>query len=168
MHDFESIREHYKSHGQKILSVSASRYGLDPYAWSNLIQMTPIEDALWCDFRSLGIVMYPQYPVGRYFVDFGNPKAKVAIECDGAAYHQDKAADKKRHQEIEALGWTVYRFTGRECKEANEEVFGDEETTYGRLRAIASVHGLSSSVLRSDELENYYANHELPRVAAWF
>jgi hypothetical protein len=36
---------------------------------------------------SVALVLYPQYPVGRYFVDFGNPVHKVAIECDGARWH---------------------------------------------------------------------------------
>jgi hypothetical protein len=63
----------------------------------------------------MNMVMYPQYPVGRYFVDFANPAAKVAIECDGKRWHTDKERDAQRQGEIEALGWVVYRISGRDC-----------------------------------------------------
>jgi very-short-patch-repair endonuclease len=167
MNDFQGIKALYRAKDSDIRRVGANRYGADPYCWSGLVDMTPIEYAMWCDFRSLGIVMYPQYPVGKYFVDFGNPVAKVAIECDGAAYHTDKAADKSRHKKIESLGWNVYRFTGRECNEVTEEVYGDDETTYGRLRAIAAVHNLSSVVQPSEELHAYFLSYETPRIARW-
>lgn len=167
MNNFEAIKALYRSKDADIRSVAANRYGADPYCWSGVVDLTPIEYAMWCDFRGLGIVMYPQYPVGRYFVDFGNPVAKVAIECDWAAYHTDKEADKRRHRDIESQGWRVYRFTGRECNEKTEEVYGDDETTYGRLRAIAAVHGLSSVVRQSEELHTYFLSYEAPRVARW-
>lgn len=167
MNDFNAIKHLYETIYDDIMGSPSNRFGTDPYVWCNCVQLTPIEDAMWCDFRGLGIVMYPQYPVGRYFVDFGNPKAKVAIECDGAAYHLDKDADKRRHQEIEGLGWRIYRFTGRECKETTEDVYGDDETTYGRLRAIASMHNLSTCVIRSEALTSYFLEHEAPRIARW-
>jgi very-short-patch-repair endonuclease len=54
------------------------------------------------------------YPVGRYKVDVGFPKAKVAIEVDGWAFHssqQDFQIDRERQNYISLLGWKVLRFT---------------------------------------------------------
>ena len=51
-----------------------------------------------------------------FFVDFANPKAKVAIECDGEAYHRDKAKDAYRDAKLSGLGWAVYRISGKDCR----------------------------------------------------
>ena len=88
----------------------------DPYAIADWVSIfTPIEAAAWSDLRSAGLPMWPQLPVGRFFVDFGNPIAKVALECDGAAWHQDKAKDEARDAELRRMGWTVYRASGKVC-----------------------------------------------------
>lgn len=122
MNDFRAIREFYR---EMLLLIEASPkndWAADPYAWSELIDMTPIEAWLWTDIRRADVILYPQFPVGRFFVDFANPRAKVAIECDGRAYHLDKAKDAARDAELQAMGWRVYRITGSDCfKEFNEE-----------------------------------------------
>lgn len=142
MTDWDRIRAHYKRHEAAIQAAGASEWGIDAYAWEEVARMTPIEAWLWADIRAIGAVLYPQYPVGRRFVDFGNPVAKVAIECDGAKFHQDKEADDKRQREIEALGWTVYRVTGRECRT------DDNGIAYRRIADISDAHGLSSVRMR--------------------
>jgi len=151
MNEWDSIRTFYTHHAMVIHQAGASQFGIDPYAWEHDagIKLTPIERALWSDIRAAGAVLYPQYPVGRRFVDFGNPCAKVAIECDGAQWHTDIEADKRRQREIEAHGWTVYRFTGRECNEDSrwtEDEFGRSvyliSDTYRRLSEIAEDHGI--------------------------
>jgi very-short-patch-repair endonuclease len=112
---FERIAAHYASIEDDIRRTPANRWATDPYAWHAVVSMTPIEASLWSDIRIEGVVMYPQFPVGRFFVDYGNPVAKVAIECDGKQFHTDKAKDDARQREIEALGWTVYRLSGAAC-----------------------------------------------------
>lgn len=151
MNDWERIRAFYRANQAEIMKAGAGNWGIDPYAWDFEagISMTPIEFALWSDIRALSAIFYPQYPVGRRFVDFGNPCAKVAIECDGAAFHTDRAADQQRQAEIESYGWTVYRFTGRECFIDSHE-YEDENgviryavgDTYLRLKEVVMRHGL--------------------------
>lgn len=134
---FEAIKRHYATFSPLILAGDSDEWAVSAYAWdtpSSGIRLSPIERNLWADIREQNMVMYPQYPVGRYFVDFANPVAKVAIECDGAAYHQDQSKDAARQREIEALGWAVYRITGAECNQ-DETVFEDED---GRERVISS------------------------------
>lgn len=115
--DWDRIRGHYRRHTLEIYRAGAADWGIDPYAWDFEagIFMSPIEAFIWSDIRQVGAVMYPQYPVGRYFVDFGNPVARVAIECDGERWHVDQAKDAKRQAEIEEQGWTVYRISGSQC-----------------------------------------------------
>jgi very-short-patch-repair endonuclease len=113
---WDQIRRFYQENHDKIMSTN-DKWGIDPNAWRGCtsIHMTPIEDAIWSEIRQHGAILYPQYPVAGYFVDFGNPIAKVAIECDGAAYHQNKAKDAARQAAIEANGWRVFRLTGSQC-----------------------------------------------------
>lgn len=119
---FEALREFYSAYSQLIRKAGKNSYGMGVYTVDWVSVFTPIEYALWHDIRNHGCVMYPQYPVGRYFVDFANPVAKVAIECDGAVWHQDQEKDAARQESIESMGWTVYRITGRDCKtDFNEE-----------------------------------------------
>lgn len=126
---FEAIKRHYAALSPIILAERSNEWAVDAYAWSSPstgIHLSPIEQLLWGDIRQQNMVMYPQYPVGRYFVDFANPVAKVAIECDGAAFHVDAARDASRQREIEAMGWTVYRITGADCVR-DEIVMEDED-----------------------------------------
>lgn len=142
MNQFEAALYFYKTETPKILAEKKNEWAIDPYAWDVFIKLTPIEQSLWSDIRNANVVMYPQYPVGKYFVDFANPVAKVAIECDGKAYHLDKEKDAARDADLNSKGWTVYRITGRECMTD----FDEEKMEHGYARklidAIANFHGL--------------------------
>lgn len=118
-----AIRGHYAHFNDQIMAERPNEWAIDAYAWEPTgIRMTPIERMFWGDIRDANVVMYPQYPVGRFFVDFGNPVAKVAIECDGKAFHLDKAKDQARDRALADMGWTVYRITGADCiKDFDEE-----------------------------------------------
>ncbi len=87
----------------------------DPYeVWDWGMAFTPIEAAVWSDIRGAGLDLWPQLPVGRYFVDFGNPIARVAIECDGKDFH-DERHDSLRDLELSRSGWRVWRIPGGAC-----------------------------------------------------
>jgi len=116
-----ALRAFYRMAGAEIQEAGCAEWGIDPYEVDWMRVFTPIERALWHDIRCAGAVLYPQYPVGRFFVDFGNPVAKVAVECDGSAFHLDIEKDHRREAEIRALGWGVYRLSGRECKQDFDE-----------------------------------------------
>lgn len=76
--------------------------------------MTPIEIQFWHEARAMLTGVWPQYPVGRFIADFAMPVLKIAVECDGRAYH-DPARDEARDAEMARMGWTVYRVTGSQC-----------------------------------------------------
>ena len=125
---FKLIKAHYELY-TPFIEGSRDEWGIDPYAWDEPgtgISLTPIEQALWQDIRAASAIFYPQYPVGRFFVDFGNPAAKIAIECDGKRWHTDRIKDARRQEEIEALGWWVYRISGADCFTETEESFDDD------------------------------------------
>jgi very-short-patch-repair endonuclease len=53
-------------------------------------------------------------PSGEIHVDIAYPHSMLAIEVDGYMWHMDRLAfeeDRRRDNELRALGWTVFRFT---------------------------------------------------------
>jgi len=86
--------------------------------------MSSLEKRMKIILDELGLEYVPQQPILNYFVDFGLPKYKVAIEVDGNYWHQDKEKDSVRQVKIEKEGWTVLRFSEDEMKD--ESLVKDE------------------------------------------
>lgn len=161
MNQYEAAKYFYSTHTLLIMAAPRNEWAGDAYSWDRFIGMTPIEKWLWGDIRDANAVFYPQYPVGRFFVDFANPVAKVAIECDGKAYHQDVEKDLARQKEIEAMGWRVYRISGKQCMTE----FDDETREYGYARLfieeIAERHGLKRN--NSAEVQHFH-KHQISLI----
>lgn len=139
----QALRQFYKAALPDILAAGSAEWGIDLYEVDWLPVFSPIEAALWHDIRAEGLVMYPQFPVLGYFVDFGNPVAKVAIECDGAKWHQDAEADRARQAAIEAQGWTVHRISGRACKTDSDPETGAPGEARRFIQDIATRYPVS-------------------------
>jgi len=113
---FNAIRHNYRRKQAMVDAGIDDWFRSDPYEIANWMAIfTPIESSLWCDIRGRGLDLWPQLPVGRFFVDFGNPVSRIAVECDGKEWHQDAAKDCARDQELEAMGWEVVRIPGWMC-----------------------------------------------------
>ncbi len=144
--DWRRVRAHYERVAPLILAEESNEWGIDAYAWEGFgIHMTPIERWLWADIRQAGVVMYPQFPVAGFFVDFGNPRAKVAIECDGRDYHLDKQKDIARDRVLESMGWTVYRLTGSDCRQEFDDRHRIESPGQRLMQRIAENHRVQRS-----------------------
>jgi|GEM_PF-1121218 len=46
----------------------------------------------------------------EYSIDFANPDLKIGAEYDGRDSHPDPSADKRRRNELKALGWDIFPF----------------------------------------------------------
>lgn len=104
------IREYYRM----VEPLLLEGYRLSPYELGLGEKLTPIEYALWSDIRYMGLPFYMQYPVGRRFVDFGDPRMKIAIEADSAKWHTPEK-DLIRDRELRNEGWRVFRIGGSDC-----------------------------------------------------
>jgi hypothetical protein len=94
----------------------------DPYFYDWIPLFSPIESNVWSDIRYHGAPLYPQFPTNGFFLDFANPMRKIAVECDGASYHNyDK--DMLRDRKLIDDGWLIFRVTGRECNNYMDDVF---------------------------------------------
>jgi very-short-patch-repair endonuclease len=131
------IREYYRIRGPEILESDH----FNPYELGLERFLTPIEVQLWQDIRMIGLPLLMQYPVGRRFVDFGDPRRQIAIEADGAAYHNPEK-DAKKDAELRAAGWTVFRCSGR-------NTFGERGTAF--IRDVARWYGIRFDEPEEDE-----------------
>jgi hypothetical protein len=95
--------------------------------------------------------LWPQLPVDRFFVDFGNPIAKVALECDGAQWH-DEAKDARRDAILHELGWKVWRAPGWRCNRGMErpddfpEWSPEEQDEFWRRKRTETMQGLIEEI----------------------
>ena len=145
--NWNAIRAFYADMNPLILTTPKDQWAFGAYCWEEsqgMINFTPIENWLWADIRECGAVLWPQYPILNFFVDFANPVAKVAIECDGAAYHLDKAKDEARDKRLQDAGWTVYRITGKHCRIGCDEDTGAPGLPLLFMKQICNLHGISS------------------------
>lgn len=77
---------------------------------------SPIERRLYEVLKVQGEYIRTQVPCGRYSIDIALPAYRIAIECDGEAYHsspKQKAHDRRKNAYLKANGWKVLRFTGK-------------------------------------------------------
>lgn len=125
---FKEISEYYAEQTPYIIKREnrwAYPYGFD---FDIVKEMSPIERDLWMDIRCYGkLPMYPQYPALGYFLDFGNPRHKIGIECDGKEFHNPEK-DRKRDLRLFEEGWKIYRLPGSDCvKPIPDEYFNIHE-----------------------------------------
>jgi hypothetical protein len=142
MNQFDAAKHFYKLANNAILKGVKNEWAIDPYSWSECISLTPIEISMWSAIRDANLVMYPQYPIDRFFADFANPVAKVVIECDGKQFHTDKEKDSERDKKMNALGWHVYRISGADCHSEYDEETGVEGYALRFAKHIGSTHGI--------------------------
>ena len=98
------------------------------------------EDRIWARLRGGAVDGWKvrrQHPVGRYVVDFACIPLRRVIEIDGGVHERDEVVlnDHYRQQAIEALGWTVIRFT-------NADALTDPARIDAAIRAHAKTLGL--------------------------
>ncbi|MBP1944629.1 endonuclease domain-containing protein [Cytobacillus luteolus] len=78
---------------------------------------SPIETRLYGALTTRGYYVETQVPCGKYRIDIALPQYRLAIECDGKAFHSSaaqKAHDAKKNSYLKKNGWKVLRFSGRQ------------------------------------------------------
>ena len=90
------------------------------------------EERVWSTLRGGKIEGHKfrrQYAIGPYFADFACDQIRLIIEIDGGVHRLEEVTmrDRQRQQALEALGWTVLRFT-------NDQIFGAPERLIEAVR----------------------------------
>jgi len=135
---FKQLSEIRTLYRERIFAEIEKAYPLriSPYFYKWETVFTPIEKRAWHDIRILGLPLYPQIPVGKYFIDFGDPIKKIGVEVDGAAWHKDERRDNERQQAIENMGWEIWRIPGSACYRQD----GDIATSEDILTELRDLH----------------------------
>ncbi len=89
--------------------------------------MPQAEVILWSRLKGRQLERYKfrrQYSILHFVVDFYCPELKLAIEADGDSHYTEVGvlSDRKRQDQIEALGIHLLRFNNRDICEHLEEV----------------------------------------------
>lgn len=137
------FRQIYMENISKILETSQK----DIKKWSQVYYVdwsshfSPIEAIAWSSIRETGnVVLYPQFPVFNYFIDFANPFLRIGLELDGKAFHNDNK-DFEKDIKLKRFGWKIFRVTGKEANEiylTNNEL--DEKGIVGNEKKEAIEH----------------------------
>jgi very-short-patch-repair endonuclease len=122
------VREYYQGFEHLIIKSTIRGQWQNTYAFDWASSFSDAEYQAWQVIRTIGrCLLYPQYPVDKYFVDFGNPYYKIALEVDGKEFHLDKEKDKARDSRLLEFGWKTFRVTGAE---AYKQIPGIEEINH--------------------------------------
>ena len=135
----QKIADAYADYQRLVDAGSRSWMRGDPYEicdWHNVF--TPIESNVWAAIRDRGLPMWPQFPVGRYSLDFGNPVLRIAIECDGKEYH-DAINDAERDFQLRRLGWRTIRVPGYACL---QDTYPDDDGIWQNGQDMRLTHAL--------------------------
>ncbi|MBO5110889.1 MAG: DUF559 domain-containing protein [Clostridia bacterium] len=98
------------------------RYNRDLVSVAQLLRknMTKEERHLWYDFlKKLPVPVKRQKNIGNYIVDFFIERLNTVIELDGSQHgtNEHAKADRKRDEELRALGIRVLRYTNLEINQ---------------------------------------------------
>lgn len=75
-----------------------------------------IEKRLYNELKKNGFNPIPQVKCGPYRIDIAIPEYRLAIECDGKAYHsspEQKKHDARKNYYLKKNGWKVCRLSGK-------------------------------------------------------
>lgn len=130
-------RELYKEGYDYLTPLIIERKGhfVSPYFLDWNAVLNDNEFTVWCSCRGNNVPLFPQYPVGKYWLDFGNPYFKIGVEVDSKTYH-DKEKDELRDEELKKLGWKMYHLTSREAFWATGKQYYDYDLYYDHEEMI--------------------------------
>ena len=127
-HDFESIKKQYLELHSKAIQNNKEAMHFDVEDWRNTL--SDIQLKVYKDIKSVGTYLYPLYPIGDYFIDFGNPFKKVGIEI----LYKEREREERLAciQYFEKLGWTVYTLESKYVENSAEELFSKQMNRPGQ------------------------------------
>ena len=97
-------KELYKNHPEKHPNYIMAQKGHESL----------LEKLMKGELENRDIKFTKQEHIDKFWVDFAIPDLKIAIECDGEYWHQDKEKEINRDNIIKSYGWDILHFTGEQ------------------------------------------------------
>lgn len=103
-----------------------SYYEFGKHEYTDVVHIqADLHESWFTESPCFSILVRPQFPVGKYRVDFQimaycHPKGwrRLFVECDGHNFHErtkkQAAHDRSKDRALQMTGATVFRFTGSE------------------------------------------------------
>lgn len=118
-HDFDFLRDQYHTLYKNSLERGVYKLDYNLEDWHSTL--SDIQLKLYNDIKDIGVFLYPLYPIGEYFVDFGNPYKKVGIEILYKEYERQERLDCV--EIFRKLGWTIYTLESKYVTFSAEDLF---------------------------------------------
>jgi hypothetical protein len=112
--DFNEMKEVGLVYKRQESDIIVAKGRVDVYSfgnWKSILNAN--EHNVFESIRIIGAPLLPQYPAGKYYLDFGNPYYKIGLEVDSITFH-DREKDIKRDMDLKELGWKIFHLTSRE------------------------------------------------------
>lgn len=125
-----SYFEQLKEIRQSYIEQWSGMRGQDPYKFYDWINFfSPIERNVWSHIRYVGLPFFPQFPVGRYYLDFADPFKRIGIEVDGKVHTQEavQKKDERRTKYLHSKGWKIYRIPGWKTYKTYRDYFPEND-----------------------------------------
>jgi very-short-patch-repair endonuclease len=138
--------------------------------YNDLFLGSPLEERLWSALRKEGIPAQRELMVSKtaarkkqhFYLDFALfcKDVNIAIECDGAAYHNSNEAveyDKDRDVKVQNMRWVVYRFT-------TDKIMNHLEETMQHIKQAVKQYGGVVDVLNPSRIEYCWDGESLVQM----
>jgi very-short-patch-repair endonuclease len=136
----------------------------DPYKFGDWFRyLTPIEHNVWNDIRYLGLPFYPQFPVGKYYIDFADPFEKIALEIDGKIHQDPEVAlrDADKTKFLNSKGWRVVRIPGWKTFRGRKDYLNDDCDHYGE---VVDQYYTNTAQAILEEIKNRFYDSNYPSL----
>lgn len=118
-HNLERLRELYLKKYEEALETGTLKLPTYLEDWKET--MNDIEFKFYSDLKSIGVLLYPYYPVDKIFVDFANPFAKVAVIIQYKKSNENSIIEKANY--LKQNDWTVYIMPSKAVAFSAEDLY---------------------------------------------
>ncbi len=124
--DFDTIKKYYEISFSE--ATAGGNRNLDPDIEDWFAILNEVQFNLYQDIKFAGLRLYPLYPVGPYFIDFGNPFEKIGVEI----FYKNHGQPEKqgRIDYFKSLGWTVYTIESRDTYDTAYKLFDQQKDKF--------------------------------------
>ncbi len=102
--NFKKIRKGYEQDFHNSSMNGSKKLSFQHEDWISVLDK-PQRD-VFSEIKSVGVWLFPFYPIGNSFINFGNPFSRIGIEIIYKNYKKEKEI---RIQEFEKKGWEVHK-----------------------------------------------------------
>lgn len=101
--DFNKIKKEYERQFFEYSKAGSNCLSFHVEDWYDVLDKPQRE--IFSEIKSVGVFLYPYYPIANSFVNFGNPFLKVGLEI---IYKDFKIEKENKIKNFEKDGWQIY------------------------------------------------------------